>query len=473
MRYVPLRRWLFRGSLALLAATAVRPLAAQEVEVLPPLRVVVSGATPAVAPANTKILPLSLDTVMHLAGDQNGQVRLARLRVEEANLRHASADRHWLPEMTIGPSYYRHEGGIQDFNGQFIRSSYGSTFIGAELRGRLDLRELTVKRIEAERSAVLRRGELSKLTSEQLLDAASTYVDLLAARTGEAIAKETEGRLENLLVQARKLASLDPGVNIEAVRAEAELESQKVLARKFREGSESAKLKLLYTLGLEQSSEVALLDEITMFRLIDENRPAEALVEEALRDGPGVAELARLLAVVDRICAEADCNKKWIPALEVTLAEGGFGAGPGSRSEWDHRFDAAVHLRWSINDLCGSREKLRLLDNQRQQAHQTFQDLRARLDLGVRQALTELRSSQDQLALAMKHIAYAEESYRLSDSRLRENIKGRSPSEVLLATRSLFAARMSYLTALRDYDKAQIRLFVLTGRVDAGRCSGK
>ena len=38
---------------------------------------------------------------------------------------------------------------------------------------------------------------------------------------------------------------------------------------------------------------------------------------------------------------------------------------------------------------------------------------------------------------------------------MRENIKGRSPSEVLLAVRNLFAARMSYLQALRDYDKAQ------------------
>ena len=64
-------------------------------------------------------------------------------------------------------------------------------------------------------------------------------------------------------------------------------------------------------------------------------------------------------------------------------------------------------------------------------------------------------------------IQCAEESFRLSDQRLRENIRGRSPSEVLLAARSLFAARVSYLQALRDYDKCRSSgSSVLLGSVD-------
>ena len=90
-------------------------------------------------------------------------------------------------------------------------------------------------------------------------------------------------------------------------------------------------------------------------------------------------------------------------------------------------------------------------------------DVVRRKTLGVRQAFEEIKAGQDQVQLAVKHIQSAEESYRLSESRLRENIKGRSPSEVLLAARSLFAARISYLNSIRDYDKAQLRLFVLVG----------
>ena len=80
---------------------------------------------------------------------------------------------------SFGTAYYRwHEGGIQDFDGQFIHSSYGSLFAGLEMRGKLDLRETAYQRIDAERKVWQQKGELSKLTSETLLDAAGTYVDL-------------------------------------------------------------------------------------------------------------------------------------------------------------------------------------------------------------------------------------------------------------------------------------------------------
>jgi outer membrane protein TolC len=484
MRHRLFGPWFAAGGLALLllgGATRIGLLpivVAQEIEVLPPLRVgpFVEVPAPPAAPAAptapaipANALPLSLDTVLHLAQDRNGQVQIARLRVEEACARQALADNHWIPEISVGPSYYRHEGGIQDFQGNLVKSSYGSAYGGMELRGKLDLRDQAVKRIEAARNTVQRRGDLSKLSAEELLAAASVYVDTLAARTGEAVALDTENRLAQVLVQARKLAAIDPGVGIEAVRAEAEIEAHKVLARKLREQFDSAKMKLLYSLGMPVTTEIALLDEITLFKLVDENQPAEALVDRALRDGPGVADLTHLLGLLDRLRSEADCAKKWIPTMEVVVGEGAFGAGPGSRLDGDNRFDAAVHFRWSLNDVLTSRDQLRILDNQRQQAHLTYQDLRAKLELGVRQALEELRSSLDQTNLATKHIQCAEESFRLSDQRLRENIKGRSPSEVLLAARSLFAARLSYLQALRDYDKAQLRLFVLIGSADCRR----
>src|SRR5262249_796281 len=49
-----------------------------------------------------------------------------------------------------------------------------------------------------------------------------------------------------------------------------------------------------------------------------------------------------------------------------------------------------------------------------------------------------------------------------SESRWQGNIKGRSPSEVLLAIRSLAGARLEYVQTVRDLDKAQVRLLVLT-----------
>src|SRR5262245_14122722 len=75
-------------------------------------------AQPAMGESTTpNQLPISLDTVLRLAQDQNGRINIARLRLQEAFAEEDLAAKRWLPQITVGPAYYRHEGGIQDFNG--------------------------------------------------------------------------------------------------------------------------------------------------------------------------------------------------------------------------------------------------------------------------------------------------------------------------------------------------------------------
>jgi multidrug efflux system outer membrane protein len=460
MRPLRPRFWppLVGSTLLLLANGAV--WGQETIETLPPLRVL---APPELSQAPPKVVPITLDAVLRLAQDQNGQVRIARARLEEAAIKGVMANQRWLPNITVGPSFYRHEGGIQDFQGNLVRSSYGSLFGGVEVRGKVDWKDLTFHRVEAERQIIQRRGDLVKLTSEQLLEAAGAYIDLLSAKTAVALSAASEKQTVDVADLARKLAALDSGLRVEVLRVESELGSQRVLHRALQERAQSARLRLLYLLGLDPESELAFLDEITMVKWVNDQATPAQLVDQALRNGPGVAELTQLLAVVDRLHRESHSRSPLMPTLEVSLVEGAFGAGPGASTNWDNRFDLGVHLRWSLNDLVQKRDQQRLLDNQREQARLSFDELRGKLTLGVRQAFEEIKAGQDQMQLAVHHIQSAEESYQLSDSRLRQNIKGRSPSEVLLAARALFAARMSYLNAIRDYDKAQLRLFILVG----------
>src|SRR5204862_4620722 len=102
--------------------------------------------------------------------------------------------------------------------------------------------------------------ELSKLTSENLLDATTTYESLLAARTGVAISVETEIRLKDLLDQTVKLAKIDTGMQVEVSRIETELMAQTVLTVKLREASKAASAKLAYLLGLNPCSELVIAD---------------------------------------------------------------------------------------------------------------------------------------------------------------------------------------------------------------------
>ncbi len=414
-----------------------------------------------------KPIPINLDTVLRSAQDNNGQIRLARMRLDDAAYDQEWAAKHWMPDLSVGIGTWRHEGAIQDFQGNLVRSSYGSALGGLELTGKYDWKEILFRRVEAERRVWQQKGELSKLTSENLLDASTTYIDLLATRTGAAVSLETEGRLKVLLDQTKALAKVDPGIRVEVSRIETELMAQTVLTSKLREAGKAASAKLAYLLGLNPCCEFLVADKyLTPISIVDAGLPVDKLVDQALSRGPGVRELEGLLRVVQEARNTNYGASHWMPSIELNVIEGGYGAGPGRQIDWANRFDAAVHMRWNLNEFVYAKQKRHKADMNIQQVHLSIHDLRSKLTLGVQEAREATHSGREQIKLAERHISHAEESYKLSDQRLKNNVKGRSASEVLLALRSLGGARLEYIQSVRDQNKAQLRLFILVGAVE-------
>jgi outer membrane protein TolC len=432
-------------------------------------RAQVSSACPEVARAVQagKPIPICFDTVFRLAQDQNGQIRLARMRLEDAETDQVWASKHWMPDLSIGMGAWRHDGGIQDFYGNLIKSDYTSALAGVEITGKYDWKEILLRRVEAERRVWQQRADVSKLSSENLLDATTAYVDLLSARTGVVVSIDTEIRLRDLLEQTRALAKVDEGLRVEVVRIETELMAQTVLTVKLREASKGSAAKLAYLLGLDPCCEFVVADKaLVPIAIIDAKQPVQQLVEQALTKGPGVRELEGLLRVVEELRNSNYGLTHWMPSIEVSAVEGGYGAGPNTSLDWTNRFDLGLKLKWSLNEFAASKQKRQQAERNIEQVHLSYQDLRSKLTLGVQEARDAIQSGQEQIGLAEKHIRYAEESHRLSDTRLKQNIKGRSSSEVLLALRALGGAKLEYLQAVRDFDKAQLRLFVLVGATE-------
>ncbi len=126
-------------------------------------------------------LPVTLDTVLRLAEEHNPRIRLAREKLHESEL-DAPGKQAWVPTVTAGVGYFRHEGGIQDFQGNLVHSSYGSLFPGVDIQTEFDFREATFRQVEGERKVWQQKGDLSKTTSENLVDSANAYLDLLLAQ---------------------------------------------------------------------------------------------------------------------------------------------------------------------------------------------------------------------------------------------------------------------------------------------------
>jgi hypothetical protein len=72
----------------------------------------------------------------------------------------------------------------------------------------------------AERQVWQQKGELSKVGSEQLLEATQVYVDLLLARAGEEVSAQIEAQLRELLELSKKRKDFLAGGQIETIEAE-------------------------------------------------------------------------------------------------------------------------------------------------------------------------------------------------------------------------------------------------------------
>lgn len=411
-------------------------------------------------------LPITLDLVFRLAQDQNSKVAMAREKLEEALARQDLASR-CLPDLYLGPAFYRHEGGIQDFNGNLIISSFGSLFAGMELRGQLDMQERGAKKVQAELKVWESMGEVSRLTSEKLLEASSTYMDMLAAMSSGAVAVELEKKLESLLKQAKNWAGVEPGANVEAARIEAAIQGHRQAARQMGGNARAAAAKLGFLLSLDPANELIPLDRrLVPLTLVEENAPLPALIDEAMSGGPGIREMEGMLNTIEEADRKSKGCGRFIPVMQMNVAEGSFGAGPGVSSAWANRFDMALQMRWNLTALTTAHDQRRLANSRAQQSQIGYQELRSRLAAGVQEALTTSASRKEEIKLGESQIAYADKAYELSRYRFAENVKGATPSEVLASIRALAEAHFKHLDAVREYNQAQLRLFVMTGRVD-------
>jgi outer membrane protein TolC len=407
---------------------------------------------------------IGLDTVFRLAEDQNPQVRLAREKVREAYAERGIAKTRWLPELWIGSAYYRHEGGIQDFTGPLLRSSTGALFGGVELNGRLDLRDLAYQQVNAQRQVWQQKGELSRITSETLLEAACTYIDLLAARTGELIAREMETDLLKLRDRALKLAEADPAAQVEVARIKAELGGRQQSILKLRQQGNAASAKLAYLLGIDPCTDLQPIDSsLAPFDLVDATPPTCVLVERALTNGPGIRELEGLLGLIHESIDRANGWTSRLPVVGLRVAEGGFGAGANSTLDWDNRFDLGIQARWNLTEFLNAKERRRLAVARLQQAQIAYDDTKSKLKAGVEEARDAIHNGRVQIRLGEEQIRDAREAQDRSIERLDLKIPGSTHTEVLFAVRSLALAQVNYLTALANFDKAQLRLMVLLG----------
>jgi hypothetical protein len=286
-------------------------------------------------------------------------------------------------------------------------------------------RHASAKRLETQAKVFQQQAELAKTINETLLDAGNTYIDYLTARNGESVGRELQGLQDELYKRALDLQKTDRSATVLVEGIETELSARRQAVEKLHQQSEAALAKLKYLTGVAPESELEALDKkLEVIDLVDPQTPAAELIAKAQAQGPGVRELEGLIGTIQEGLAEATGLKTLLPKAAC---------------------------------------KIKVAENRLEQAELSLKDVRGKLAAGVQEARAASLSGREQVKQAVEAIRHAAENYRLSDLRLKQNAQGSSNSEVLQSIRGRELAYFNYLTAVAEYDKAQLRLLLLLG----------
>ncbi len=341
--------------------------------------------------------------------------------------------------------------------GPLITSSTGAFEAGPQINATYNPRDRAYKQLMAARQVWQSHGDLTKVTSEQLLEAATTYVDVLAAHSALSVSRDYEKHLKELQARVNKAIGVfdKPPADLEIERAqiEGELKTQKFTQEKLHAGLDSLSAKLAYSLGLDPTTQVLPAEtQIAAFHIVDANVPADALVNQALSNGPGIHELQGILWVIQDGMAKAAGPARFLPEFNLQAGEGLFGAGQGATMNFANRLDMGVQARWNLSSVFSAEHKRQVANSQVVQAQWTYQELRQKLTLGVQEARNTIVTSGGKKVVALneKRLEFADKT-------------GATYSQVVQSHRAVSQAQLGYIELLREFDKAELRLMILLG----------
>ncbi len=460
------------------ASVASEPLLqqAQQVEEAPPPKPV-----PAVGPSPADRYPIDLATALRLAGANNLQIALAGERVREAQARLQGAEVLWLPSLNAGVGYNKHDGRVQDTRGEVIEASRNSLFVGggpnlgpAPLTGPagpnprlflgLPLADMLFAPLAERQQVQAGNAALASTFNDTLLQVALAYLDLVLAQGQVAIANEAVKNAEELvrLVDSNVRAGTAPPAD--GLRAQAELADRQRQLFQAEEAVRVVSAELVRLARLDPAVTLfPLEDQPAPIDLVETGVPLPELIAQGITSRPELAENQALVrATVERLRQEQ--WRPWIPTLQLGLGAGGFGGGEGSfLGHFSDRVDFDALAVWELRNLgLGNRALQRERTSQLRQTRLTGEQIRDLIAAEIARAYYQAQFRQRQIEAGRAQVQAAAAAVPLNFAGIRGGTL--RAIEAQQAVQTLAFARVQYLAALTDYNRAQFQLLRALGQ---------
>ena len=424
-------------------------------------------------------LPINLPTALRLVNARTLDVAIASQRIAAANAQLDLAKVAWLPTITMGADYLRHDGRAQDSGGAIIDPTRSSFMAGAGVNAIFTPSDAIFAPLAARQIVRARLAERETAANNTLLSVAEAYFNIQQAR-GELVGAHVAVRhAEELARRTEKLAvSLVPPV--EAVRARSELARRKQAAHSAHERWQLASADLIRILRLDPSSLIDPAEPPHLrVSLIEIDQTADALIPVGLRNRPELASQQALIeATLQRLRQEK--MRPLIPSLVLkgtgtnppaSLSGGTFGGGNDAVGKYGPRGDFEVQIVWEFQNLLfGNRAKIKERQAENQATMLELFRLQDNIAAEVAQAHAQAKSAANRLADAESGLKDAAESVDKNFQALSQTRRAGElivllvrPQEVIAAIQTLAQAYSDYYGSVGDYNRAQFRLYRALG----------
>lgn len=415
--------------------------------------------------------PIDLPTALRLAEADNPQVVLAREQIRQAYAEADQAGVLWLPSVRGGVHWNKHEGTLQESNGNVIDVSRASLYAGGGaqavgagspaipgLWANFHLADAIFQPLAARQRMGARQRAASAVRNDVLLNVSLAYLELLRSAQDIAIARDVHQKTQDLSRVTDAYVRTGQGLQADADRMHVELALRENDLVRSEESLAVASARLAQLLRLDPCLCLEPIDTVVLPLCLT---PLDAdccmLVAQAQVNRPEVMQNRYLIGeAAERLRRER--YAPLVPTVVVGSSYGGFGGGMGSDiNNFDDRFDLDANAYWEIRNLgAGERASRGTAVSRVRQAEiqlGAVQDLIAR---EVAEAFAQVRHRQQQIDVARRAVRAASDSYQHNLVRIQQG-QG-LPIEALQSTQALLQARREYLRTIIDYNSAQFGL---------------
>jgi outer membrane protein TolC len=446
---------------------------------------------PSAAAPGDHILPISLAAALQLARANSLDIALASQRILLAAAQLERAHALWLPSLQFGVDYFRHDGRIQDVQGNILDTSKSSFMVGGAPSAMFALSDAIYAPLAARQVVRARQAGFQAATNDTTLSVAEAYFNVQQARGEFTGALDAVHRAEELVERTEQLAR-DLAPPLEVTRARADLARRRQAVHSAREHWRVSSAELARLLRLDATTIVEPIEPLHLqITLVSFEKVADDLIPVALTNRP---ELAAQQAIVRATLAQLRQEKirPLVPSVLLrgastnpagTLGGGTFGGGINDNlSRFGSRVDLDVQLLWQLDNLgLGNRARIQERRSEHELALLESLRLQDRVAAEVVQAL-----AQGQEAAA--RVKEAEAGLQDAIASLKDNFEGLKqtkrvggnllilvirPSEVGAAIQVLADSYNNYYAAIGDYNRAQFRLYRALGHPSQQILDGK